>query len=300
MHDLAGTLDAGVPLDQAVLEHGARIPAHLRGLVIAGVRSGRMGDLLSRYSAYARIGTDLKRALWLGLAYPVLTVSAAGSIFVFICAVLVSQFEAIYEDFNIPLPGITIALLTVARFVNSVWPPLIILATAVFFGWLAAHFFLSRPARRSLAGRLPLLGMVWRCTSLAEFCHLLALLLESCLPLPDALRLTGEGVQDADLNASCRLMADQVESGRPLAEAMGQRKPFPRSLARLLRWAEGQKSLPDVLHIAGSMFEVRARSQSNFVSWVLTVLCVFPVLCIVLMMPALFIPLITLISRLSG
>src|SRR5262249_22151350 len=146
----------------------------------------------------------------------------------------------------------------------------------------------------------PIVGPVWRSTSLAEFCHLLALLLESDLPLPEALRLTGEGVQNADFDRSCQVVASQVESGAPLAQAMSHRPLFPRGLPHLLRWAEGQRSLPDVLHIAGSMFEARARSQSSFVGWFLTVLCLFPVLSIVLLVPALFLPLITLISRLSG
>jgi general secretion pathway protein F len=300
MNELAKTLESGVPLDQAIEQDGRRVPPHLRGLVIAGVRTGRLGDLLSRFSACAQIGAELKRALWLSLAYPALTVTAAGALFIFVCVVLVRQFEAIYADFNIPLPSITVALIYVARIVQSVWVPIVFVGGAILCGWLAARVFLTRPARRSLAGRLPLIGSVWRSTSLAEFCHLLALLLESGLPLPQALRLTGEGVQNAEYDASCRLTANQVEAGRSLAQAMAERRLFPVGLPRLLRWAEGQRTLPDVLHIAGSIFEARARAQSTFVGWVLTVLCLFPVLCIILTLPALFIPLITLISRLSG
>ena len=33
---------------------------------------------------------------------------------------------------------------------------------------------------------------------------------------------------------------------------------FPVGLPRLLWWAENQKSVPEVLHMAGSMFEARA------------------------------------------
>jgi len=300
MNELALTLEAGVPLDQAVEDHRGRIPPHLRGLVIAGVRSGRLGDLLKQFSSYVFIGTELKRALWVGLAYPALTVGVAFALFLFVCAVVVTQFDEIYRDFNIPLPGITLAMLFVARVVNSIWTPLGLVAGALFCSWLAIRLFLTRPVRRSLAGRLPLLGTVWRSTSLAEFCHLLALLLESHLPLPEALRLTGEGVQDAEFDVSCRRMAHEVESGRSLSDAMAERRLFPPGLPRLLRWAEGQKSLTEVLHIAGSMFEARARSQSTFVGSVMSVLCVVPVLWIILIVPALFLPLITLISRLSG
>jgi len=300
MNELARTLEAGVPLDQAVEDHQGSIPPHLRGLMIAGVRSGRLGDLLNQFSSYVFVGTELKRALWLSLAYPALIISSTMALFIFVCVVVVAKFESIYRDFNVPLPRITVALILVSRFVTSIWFPVVLVVGALICGWLAARFLMTRPARRSLAGRLPLLGPVWRTTSLAEFCHLLALLLESHLPLPEAIRLTGAGVQDADFDVSCRRMAGEVEAGRSLSQAMAARRLFPLGLPRLLHWAEGQRSLTEVLHMAGSMFEARARSQSMFVGSVLSALCVFPVLFIVLTVPALFVPLFTLINALSG
>jgi type II secretory pathway component PulF len=126
------------------------------------------------------------------------------------------------------------------------------------------------------------------------------LLLESQLPMPEALRLTGEGVQDAEIDSSCRAMASDVEAGRPLSLALRERGLHLLGLAGLVRWAENQKSLPEVLHVAGSMFEVRARSHAAFAGTVLNFLCVLLVISIVLVIPALILPLITLISRLSG
>ncbi len=300
MNELARTLESGVTLDQALEEQRNTIPPHLRGLVIAGLRSGRLGDILSRFSQYVSVGTELKRRLWLSLAYPILTVCTAFALFSFVCVILVSQFESIYRDFNIPLPRMTLALISVARVMNTVWAPITIVAGIMFVGWLAGFIFLTPALRRGLAGRLPLIGRVWRATSLAEFCHLLALLLESQLPLPEALRLTGEGVQDSDVDASCRLMANQVESGRLLSQAMAKVRLFPVGLPRLVRWAENQESLPEVLHMAGAMFESRGRSYSTFVGTVLNVICVLVVFQMALFVPALFLPLITLISRLSG
>jgi hypothetical protein len=48
------------------------------------------------------------------------------------------------------------------------------------------------------------------------------------------------------------------------------------------------------------MLEARARSQSTFVGIVLNFLCLLLVLGMALVVPALVLPLITLISRLSG
>jgi type II secretory pathway component PulF len=300
MVELAQTLDSGLPLDQAIESQRGRIPIHLRGLVIAGIRSGNLGDFLSRFSGYMGIGTEVRRRLWLNLAYPLVTACAALALFVLVSTLLISQFESIYTNFNIPLPGMTRAILAMSAVVNAVWLPVTIVLGICVCAWLAGRAFLSSTLRRSLAGRLPFVGVVWRTTSLAEFCHLLALLLESHLPLPEALRLTGEGVQDADVDETCQAMAVQVESGRSLAEAMTEKWLFPPGLPNLLRWAERDKSLPEVLHMAGEMFEARARAYSTFTGTVVTVLCVLLVLSIVMLIPGLFLPLITLISRLSG
>jgi type II secretory pathway component PulF len=300
MNELAHTLESGVTLDQALEKQADTIPPHLRGLVIAGLRSGRLGDILSRFSQYVGVGTELKRRLWLSLAYPIFTVCTAVALLFFVCVILVGQFDAIYQSFNIPLPRMTVGLISIARVVNTAWAPVAIIGGIIFSVWLAGYLFLTPPLRRGLAGRLPLIGRVWRATSLAEFCHLLALLLESQLPMPEALRLTGEGVQDSDVDASCRLMANQVDSGRSLSQAMEKVRLFPVGLPRLVRWAENEESLPEVLHMAGSMFESRGRSYSTFVGTVLNVICVLLVFQMVLIVPALFLPLITLISRLSG
>jgi type II secretory pathway component PulF len=178
--------------------------------------------------------------------------------------------------------------------------PLGIVAAVILCLWLAGRLFLPRAQRRSIAGRLPLLGAVWRSLSVAEFCHLLALLVEGRLPLAEALRLTGQGVEDASIDNDCRVMAGRIESGESLSRAMAERSRFPVGLPRLLRWAENQKSIPEVLHMAGSIFEARARAQSTFVGIVLNFLCVLMVLCMALIIPALFMPLMYLISKLAG
>ena len=82
-----------------------RIPPHLRGLVAAGVRSGRLGEVLGEFSQYAATGIELRRRLWLNLAYPTLSLLVTLVVFAFVGIVVVPQFEAIFADFGIPLPG---------------------------------------------------------------------------------------------------------------------------------------------------------------------------------------------------
>jgi type II secretory pathway component PulF len=301
MKALSSRLESGVSLAEAMEGQEGQIPEHLRGLVIAGVRTGRLGEVLGQFSNYVNIGVELKRRLWLSLAYPMLSLAVAVILFTFVSVYLVSQFELIFKDFGVPLPRLTIAVIEVARAIRAVWVALAILAAAMVAFWLAGPLLLRPALTRSLASRIPIAGGVWRWTSLAEFCHLLGLLLEYDLPLPEALRLTGEGVPDANIAISCRRMAGAVESGQTLAQAMADRWPFPAGLPRLVDWAEKQRTLPEVLHMGGEMFEARAGAHASFTGTVVGVLSVIMILWgLFTVVVGLMLPLITLISRLSG
>ena len=80
----------------------------------------------------------------------------------------------------------------------------------------------------------------------------------------------------------------------------GKRAALSRGLPRLIRWAEKDRSLPEVLHMVGAMFETTAQSYSAFAGTVLNVACVLMVFLMIMVIPGLFMPLISLISRLSG
>ena len=119
--------------------------------------------------------------------------------------------------------------------------------------------------------------------------------------MPEALRLTGEGVQDSTVRLAMHRMAADVEEGKSLARAMVGRRPFPPRLPRLIDWAERRGTLPDVLHMAGEMFAARASAQSSFAAAALSVACfILVILGVSLIVLGLMLPMITLIHKLSG
>ena len=67
---LADRLDAGDDLLDALESQGRSLPAHLRGLMLAGVRSGRLAEVLEEYVDLQRSQSELRRRVWLALAYP--------------------------------------------------------------------------------------------------------------------------------------------------------------------------------------------------------------------------------------
>jgi general secretion pathway protein F len=298
---LSGMLESGVPLEAAIESQGGRFPEHLRSLVRVGARSGALGQVLGRYIDYHDVGAQLRRKTWLSLAYPILAIVASLVLFVMVSFLLVNGIAPLFRDFGIEVPLLTRVVLGASNLVvGEWWSPLGVLFVLVV-AWVMIFVALPTSRRRSLAGRIPVLGKVWRWTSLAEFCHLLGVLLESGIPLGEAVRISGEGVQNASLMASSRRVAQDVEAGDTLSGAIARQSVFPAGLSRLLAWPEGQSALAGTLHTAGDIYEARARAQASFASAVYGVASVITVLLgIGLVVGAIMIPLISMISRLSG
>jgi type II secretory pathway component PulF len=223
------------------------------------------------------------------------------AVFTFVCVVLVGSFKVIFMDFGLPIPLLTRIMIQISNAMTMAWLPVLEVLASVLAIWLVVNAVAGAPIRRSLACRVPLIGPIWRWTSLSEFCHLLGLLLEAELALPEALPMAADGVQDADVRAACRVIANEVASGESLARSFQGRSVFPQGLGRILSWAEGHRSLPEALHMAGEMFEARARAQANFAGTVLAVLSVIIIIAgIGVVIPAVMLPMINLISKLSG
>jgi type II secretory pathway component PulF len=299
--ELADRLESGEPLDESLRTMGNRFPAHLRGLVLSAVRTGRIDKVLGEFVNYSQVGASLRRSLWLTLSYPVLMVIIYVTIFGFLSLYVIEGFRRIFADFGIDLPFLTRQLLYVSQAINSlglgfIYGPFVAIAIIFFAG----RVLLDPPSRARIVASLPLFGALWRWTALAEFSHYLALLLECEIPLGTAVPLAADGARDPVLKHAAQGVVQEIASGQSLAQSVAWWRVFPAGFAKILRWAEGHQSLPETLHMSAEMFEARARSQASFIGSVVAVVSIILILwgCAFVVV-ALFLPLITLISKLT-
>ena len=65
LRHVANQLEAGQPIDAALDSQKSRLPAHLRGLIVAGVRTGRLAEVLEEYVDLQRTHREIWRRVWL-------------------------------------------------------------------------------------------------------------------------------------------------------------------------------------------------------------------------------------------
>ncbi len=294
---LAKRLRAGATLEQALKSQQSRFPAHIRGLLLAGVRSGQLPEVLEEFVDIRNNDLEMRRRISLSLAYPTVLLGLVAVLFLFLEVMMVGAFREIYDDFEVDLPFITKFTL------ETIGPGALILA-----GWamvlFVAVFLLPRiPGPAGFCRVLyaiPLVGPLWRFSRLAQCSRLIGVLLSQRIPLPEALRLAAAGVPDAYLAAGCRRVANEVESGRRLSESLTDRSQFPPSMIPLIQWGEQAPALDDSFRAAAEMFEGRVQTHGVFLEAVMVPITFFIIVTIVTtFMLALLLPLIQLITALS-
>ncbi len=300
--DLARRLERGQPLEKALEEMHQRFPSHLAELVLASVRSGRVGIALGEFATYSQIGAALRRQMWLSLTYPIVLLAFFTVLVSLFCIYVVRSFQSIFADFGVDLPGLTKGVLIFSNAVTQ--QPLVVLVmplVALAVLWVVSLFFLDAAQRRRFSCRVPLFGPLLRWTALAEFCHDLGLLVECEVPLPQGVELAAQASHDAELVASSRQIAADLEAGHSLADAVASTHTLPLGMTGLLRWADKRMALSETLHMIGQIFEAQARTRAEFVTTVVTAaVVIFVVMGVAISVVALFLPLLQLISKLSG
>ncbi len=295
-------LDAGVALGDALAEEGSRFPGPLRGLIVAGARSGKLAEALGKFLDLHDLGATLGRQLRLGLIYPLLLLMTAFAVFISMAVLTTNGYAAIFADFGINLPWITVALIDISRAVVAAgwW-----LASAPFVAigvlWAAMRLTLGPGERQKLIQSMPMIGPLSRDSALAHFCPVLAILIESEIPLGEALVLAGDASKDHAMADAARAMAGEVAAGRTLGEAMVGKRPIPKDFGTFVGWAQRNGVLVDSLRVAGETFEDRARNRAAFLARFCNACSMAVVFWwVALTVVALFLPMLQLMGNLAG
>lgn len=278
----------GRPIEEALERAQEKSGTMANGMIRTILTTRTPTQTLFRILKYQQERAELRRTFWLRLCYPILLLFSCSLLFGIMMRVVSTQFSPIFKDFGISLPVITQVIITTAEFTNNLgWagillPPLI--ATA-------ALSMVSTAINGSLHKWL----------DLSQFCRTLAELISSDCPLVNSLTIS-RMMLVGPLARSADSMIDLVREGESLADALELQTTVPEGVSDLVRWSQSQGGTgAEGLMVSASLFEARGRSQTRFLSSLFTVLSVLTVSWMIMVINmAIFLPLITLISRLSG
>jgi type II secretory pathway component PulF len=301
---LAEDLNAGHPLPEALEQQRGRVPPFYAALVAAGIRTGRVSEVLATLTIYTRALADLRSAVVGALFYPAIVLGLALTLFGLICFLLLPQYEQFFSDFKIPLPAVTRWTMTLTRHpLLYIGVPLLAgLVTLLAFRWALRRTEKGRRVWVRLVYAVPLVGTLIRSARLAAFTELLGILVDHALPLPEAFRLAGEAASDPSLGDGARRIEEDLRKGLPLAAVLRERGVVPELVAWMTAVGELRGTLAPTLHQVAQLYRRQVEMRAELLRSLLPPLFIIGTasLVVALFVFALILPFVKLLEGLSS
>lgn len=247
---------SGSELSEAMAEHAGIFPALSIGMIRAGERGGDLAPALERLADHLEREQELRSRLVSSLTYPAVMVLIGGIAVLVLVLYVLPRFVVILQDAGAALPATTSFILGASGFVGRWWPALLAggLATGA-----TAYLYLRSEAGRDRAAaamlRMPIVGPLRRRVAAARFGRSLASLLESGLPILDALRTASESMGDPAAAAEVDRARAAVRDGESLTAAFAGSPAFPELFLEMVALGEEGGRLPKMLHRAATVAE---------------------------------------------
>ncbi len=246
--DVRERIAQGSTLSDALTAHPLYFGDLYCNMVRAGEASGALDKVLYRLADYTHAQNRLRAKVVTALTYPIVLLIIGVGVVITLLVRVVPDILAFLEKQEKALPLPTEILMAVSGFLSKWWwaIPLVAILT-----WLA-----YRQVARTPAGRLwidtkildvPVLGTLLRKSAIARFAVTFATLLESGLPVLDALQVVKRVVDNQLLANVIETVRVKIAEGADIATPLKAQKVFPPVVAYMIAVGEESGHLEELL-----------------------------------------------------
>ncbi|MHC4561789.1 MAG: type II secretion system F family protein [Planctomycetota bacterium] len=258
--EIADDLEAGAGIEETFEKRRAGFPPLYGRILEAGVRSGRLGEMLTSLNRHLRFESQTRRILWESMTYPIVVLSLAAVVLTGGGAMLYPLLRDMFAEYGHNLPVATKVLIFVTGRMGVFW---VALASVIVWGALTSRLLSLRPGGRRLKERvflsLPGVGRMYRRSLLSRLTDAAALLIDAGNDLPSALRLAGATTGSQLLAQECDAAADEMERGLPITVAGAEGGVIPALLWYSLQVSAERNELSDCLYELSETYADQAR-----------------------------------------
>jgi general secretion pathway protein F len=231
-------------------------PSVYRATVAAGEQSGHLDLVLERLAEYTENRQVLRQKTLLALFYPALLSSVAILVVIGLLTYVVPQVVQVFSHINQELPWLTRALIRLSDFLHDWKLGLLLLLITVVIG-LRYLLRFEKPLMmfHRLLLHLPLISRLERGANVARFTRTLSILIESGVPMLEALQMTAQVLSNRLMRQAAIDATNKVREGSSLHSALEQSHLFPPMTLHLIASGEASGNLESMLERAAIMQE---------------------------------------------
>jgi len=307
---LAEAVQGGSTFSEAMGQH----PKIFERLYVSMVKAGEIGGVLelvlNRLAEFQEKAQKLKNKIKSAMTYPVVVLSIAVLITVFLLTTIVPKFQKIFEDMlgkDEPLPAITKAVMQLSDFLMHMFvPPYLWITLALITGIGSIYWWLTNSERgKDILDRaklkIPIFGDILLKGSIARFTRTLGTLVTSGVPILQALNITRETAGNQVLSDAIEKVHDSVKEGESIVSPLEASGVFPPMVISMVDVGEETGQLPEMLLKVAEVYDDEVDNTVESLTSLLEPLMIVALAFIVgTIVIALFMPLIKIIEKMNG
>jgi type II secretory pathway component PulF len=263
--NLAVGVSRGQTLGSALVQYKKIFSNFCISLVTVGERSGTLPENLEYIAQELKKKQELRTQIMGALIYPVIVVIATTAITVFLVVYIFPKIVPIFLSVKTTLPWSTRFLITLSDFLGTYG---LYLLGGFIVCVLMTPFLWSIPnvayKGTRLMLRLPIIGTLCRYYNLAQITRTLGLLLQSDVPLMQALDITIRSTSNLVYKQALANIQVASATGKSLATEL-QETPFlfPALVVQMVRAGEKTGNMPVTLAYVSELYESDIRDLTK-------------------------------------
>ena len=230
IQSLAAQVRSGDSLSEGLAKYPRVFDRLYMSMVRAGEAGGVIDVVLSRLALFREKNQRVRRQIQAAMVYPVLVMAVAAVIVVLLILFVVPKFEIIYSDL---LHGTSLPLLTrIVIYVSLLFQKHFLVAAGILLAlWAAVKFTVASHAGARFFDlmrlRLPVVGALVVKIAVARFSRTFGTLLDSGVPILDALAITRNVVGNRVIMEAIDVVYDSVRDGETVTAPLERTNIFP-------------------------------------------------------------------------
>jgi type II secretory pathway component PulF len=258
--ELGDATSKGKTLSEAMLCYPESFKPFYIRMIALGEREGTLPEILAELSRISRLHYMLATMIRDIMLYPVITVSVALLILMFLCYVIIPEFSKIFYDLlpGDQLPYLTQAVFWIAGIVKNNIVVFIVLYIAyiVTVCWMFLNKGTANKVLLFLVRKFPFSEIVFYNFAMARMCTVWALMARRKVPVEDAFPVIAEVMDFPEVANALNRVAEKCGKGESPLQCLKAENNISRLLIMTIENSPENK-LPDELDKLADLFRER-------------------------------------------
>lgn len=235
--------------------------------VLIGEETGTLGDVIAQLGIFFSKKNEQRRNLISALTYPVIILSTAVLVVVFMLRYVVPMFQDIFKQQGVTLPPITQFIIKTSNILTEYGWLFFVLVLPVAFAKPIMHRYPKlKHVLDKLTLKLPFIGKFIKMIYISQFTQAVAFLSRSKVPMVNSIQLVKQMIQFYPLQNALEIVEQHILRGESLSKSLNQHKLFEDKMIALVKVAEETNQTEYVFERLHMQYATQVEQQSKMLS----------------------------------